>query len=258
MLSYSLRNIQDTSFGYVIFIIILHFNSFFSIAQVGVTSFNKGNDFYAQEKYKEAINLFTQAIDSMESTNPKPVAMLVKTYNNRGNAYGQSNNLLLALFDYDKAVALDNKLIESYLNRANVQTILSNFAKAIADLNKVIQLSPTTYEAYYQRGLILLLDIRQYADAAKDLKLASEKITSTPSPTAYYAQCLLELQQLPLALTQANKALTIDKNYADGYYIRALIYRALKDKPKATADIDTALKLSPNTPEYKKLKGELK
>lgn len=250
---------QYRSFHYVIFTFILHFCcTYNSLAQVGFSSFTKGNEFYTQEKYKEAINLFTQAIDSMESATPKPIESLVKSYNNRGNAYGQNNNLLLALFDYDKAIALDNKFIESYMNRANIQTILGNFTKAIADLNKVILLSPTAYEAYYQRGLILLLDLRQYSDAVKDLKLASEKLPTQATATGYYAQCLLELNQTQQALNEANKALKIDANYADGYYIRAMIFKALKDKAKAKADIEKALQLLPDVPEYKEFKEELK
>lgn len=240
----------------VIFITIFLFITQQLKAQIGFSSYVKGNEFYEQKKYKEAINLFSQAIDSMNSANPKPIAELVKSHNNRGNAYGQLDNLLLALFDYDKAIELDNKLVESYLNRANIHTLLRNFTKAIADLNKAIQLSPKLYETYYQRGLILLLDIHQNLDAAKDLKLAAEKLQTVQAIT-YYAQCLQELNNYTEALAQTNKAIAVDKNYAEIYYIRAMIFQSQKDKAKALTEIDKALVISTDTPEYKDLKAEI-
>jgi tetratricopeptide (TPR) repeat protein len=247
---------QYQSFKKLIFVAI-----FFSIApnllaQVGLSSYLKGNEFYEQQKYKEAINLYSQAIDSMQVVNPKPIKELVKCHNNRGNAYGQSKNLLLALFDYDTAIELDNKSIDSYLNRANVQTLLQNFSKAIADLNKVIQLDSKNYEAYYQRGQILLLDIQQYADGAKDLKIAAEKLATAPA-IAYYGLALYELKKYNEALLETTKAIAKDKNYADAYYIRAMIYQAQKDKAKALTDINKALTISADTPEYKDLQIEI-
>jgi tetratricopeptide (TPR) repeat protein len=240
----------------ITFIAIFLFIAHQLTAQVGFASYQKGNEFYEQKKYKEAINLFSQAIDSMNSVNPKPITELVKSHNNRGNAYGQLDNLLLALFDYDKAIELDKKLVESYMNRANIHTLLRNFTKAIADLNKAIQLNPKLYEAYYQRGLILLLDIHQNLDAAKDLKLAAEKLQTVQAIT-YYAQCLQELNNYVEALAQTNKAIAVDKNYAEIYYIRAIIFRSQKDKAKALTEIEKALKIASDTPEYKDLKVEI-
>ncbi len=239
-----------------IFLFIAHQLTAQINSKIGLSSYLKGNEFYEQKRYKEAINLFSQAIDSMNSANPKPIAELVKSHNNRGNAYGQIANLLLALFDYDKAIELDKKLVESYLNRANIHTLLRNFTKAIADLNKAIQLNPKFYEAYYQRGLILLLDIHQNLDAAKDLKLAAEKLKTAQAIT-YYAQCLQELNNYTEALAQTNKAIAVDKKYAEIYYIRAIIFRSQKDKVKALAEIEKALEIAADTPEYKDLKIEI-
>jgi tetratricopeptide (TPR) repeat protein len=248
---------KTQSLYHVIFTLILHFTCQLSFAQVGITSYQQGTEYYEQRKYKEAINLYSQAIDSMSVANPKPIADLVKTYNNRGNAYELMDNLLLALFDYDKAIEFDNKFVDAYTGRANIHTRLGKFTKAIADLNKAILLEPKHYIAYYQRGLILLLDIQQYSDAAKDLKLASEKLPKQVSATAYYALCLYELKNYAEALTQTNKAILIDATYADSYYIRAMIFKAQKDKAKALIEIEKALKIASEAPEYKNLKKEI-
>ena len=246
---------------YIIFITLLHFFCPFfcqySFAQVGFTSHKKGNEYYEQQKYKEAINLYSQAIDSMLVVEPKPIIDLVKSYNNRGNAYEQMNNLLLALFDYNKAIEFDSKFVDAYTGRANIHTRLGEFTKAITDLNKAILLQPKFYEAYYQRGLILLLDIQQYSDAAKDLKIAAEKLSKQVTVNAYYALCLYELKKYPEALLQANKAVMVDANYADSYYIRAMIFKVQKDKTKALIEIEKALKIASETPEYKDLKKEI-
>ncbi len=242
---------------YLFFIIILQFFCQNSFAQVGLSSHKKANKYYEQQKYKEAINLYSQAIDSILAIEPKPITDLVKSYNNRGNAYEQMNNLLLALFDYNKAIEFDSKFVDAYTGRANIHTRLGEFTKAIADLNKAILLQPKYYEAYYQRGLILLLDIQQYTDAAKDLKIAAEKLPKQVTVSAYYALCLYELKNYTESLTQANKAVIIDANYADSYYIRAMIFKMQKDKAKALIEIEKALKIASETPEYKDLKKQI-
>lgn len=255
-----LTKIRLRGFVYVIFTFILLFSELATAqnaAQKGTYSYRKGNEFYEQKKFREAISFFDQAIDSLNGTNPKPTTLLVKAYNNRGNAYGQLNNYLFALFDYNKAIDMDKKLIDSYLNRANVQTLLGNFTDAVADLNKVILLNSQQYEAYYQRGLIFLLDLEQFEAAEKDLKIAAEKLKTQPEPANYYALVLYELKKYKEALLAADKAVTLQKDYADAYYVRAMIFFAQKDKEKASKDIEKALALQPATPEYLSLKKKI-
>ncbi len=252
----TLTKIRLSSFAYVIFgLNLLFFGS--AYAQKGNYSYLQGNQFYEQKKFKEAISFYSQAIDSLNAATPKPAALLVKVYNNRGNSYGQMGNYLFALFDYNKAIELDKKLVESYLNRANVQTLLGNFSDAVADLNKVLLLNPKLYEANYQRGLIFLLDLEQFEAAEKDLQLASEKLTTQPEVSVYYALSLYEQKKYAEALKVANKVIQQKNDLADAYYVRAMITFAQKDKKKAQTDISKALDLQPDTPEYVELKEKI-
>jgi tetratricopeptide (TPR) repeat protein len=242
---------------YVIFALNMLF--FYSAqAQKGFYSYQKGNKLYEQQKFKEAIYAFEQAIDSFSQINPKPVANLVKAHNNKGNSHGQLQNYLFALFDYNKAIELDKKLVESYMNRANVQTLLGNFSDAVADLNKALLLNPKLYEAFYQRGLIFLLDLEQFEAAERDLGVAADKMQTAPhEPMVYYALALYELKKYKAAMLVADKALAKKNDYPDAYYIRAMVYVAQKEYAKAKADINKALDLQPNTPEYTDLQKKI-
>lgn len=231
----------------------------FVIAQNGLYSYEKANELADKQQFKEAIRLYTFAIDSLEKQDKElNKTHLVKAYNNRGIAYGQTKNLLLALFDFNKAIELDKQQIDTYLNRANVEMSMAMFKEALADFNKVLQMKPQSVEVYYQRGMMLLFDTQQFTEAEKDLRKAAELQPQNSEILAHHALALFEMGQNAQALTQVNKSIALNKDFAEAYYYRSQIYRVMNEKDKALQDINKALTLAPKTPEYEALRNKLK
>jgi tetratricopeptide (TPR) repeat protein len=241
------------------FYLLTIFCSHLVIAQNGLFSYEKANELADKQQFKEAIRLYTFAIDSLEAQDKELNKIhLVKAYNNRGIAYGQSKNLLLALFDFNKVIELDKQQIDTYLNRANVELSMAMFKEALADFNKVLQAKPQSVEVYYQRGMMLLFDTQQFTEAEKELKKATELQPQNAEILAYHALALFETGQNAQALAQVNKSIALNKNFAEAYYYRSQIYRVMNQKDKALQDINKALELAPKTPEYEALRSKLK
>ncbi|MCE3280819.1 MAG: hypothetical protein K0S44_3010 [Bacteroidetes bacterium] len=78
--------------------------------------FDSANTYYAKGKYEEAINLYNKII----SENKESAAL----YFNLGNAYFKTNNLGLAILNYERAKKLDpdDEDIEANIKLANQQT----------------------------------------------------------------------------------------------------------------------------------------
>ncbi len=108
-------------------------------------AFYEGNANVTLEKYEEAIEDYTRAID----LNPQ----YAEAYNNRGIANRHLVKFEEAIEDYNKAIKLNPQLVTPYYNRGTAKATLGKRQEAIEDYNKVIKLNPKYVEAYYERGL---------------------------------------------------------------------------------------------------------
>src|SRR4030067_1112116 len=92
---------------------------------------NKGNEYYNQGQYDEAITEYSEAIE-LEPTNSE-------YYYNRGNAYLKKGQLQIAVADYDKAIMLDPEFVMAYNNRGQAYAGQMQFDTAIADFSKALE-----------------------------------------------------------------------------------------------------------------------
>lgn len=107
--------------------------------------FYKGFALLNAKNYKEAINIFSQAI----ALEPKSV----EAYNNRGLAYNQLGLYKNAFDDYNRALSYDSRNVKTYLLRGIVCENLNMGEKVTVDnYQKAIQIDSTNADAYYYLG----------------------------------------------------------------------------------------------------------
>jgi tetratricopeptide (TPR) repeat protein len=128
---------------------------------------DKGNRYFDQEKWEEAITEYTTAIN-IDPNN-------AQAYANRGAAYAEKGSYDLSIPDYNKALELEPQNIIVYYNRAIAYNNLKEYDKAIADCTKVINdLGLKNNWVYFERGIAYFGEQR-YSDALNDFYQAKKQ-----------------------------------------------------------------------------------
>lgn len=99
----------------------------------------KGNNFVKQQKWNEAIQCYTKAIEC-NSRNPI-------FYANRGLCYLKTEHWKEANSDTSTAIQLDSTYVKAYQRRAVAREKLNQLIEAQSDLKKVLQFEPKNKES---------------------------------------------------------------------------------------------------------------
>jgi len=145
--------------------------------------FKKGQGYFNDGKYQQAINEFTTSI----RLDPD----YVSNYGWRGAAYSFLDQFQLAIQDNNMAIELNPTDDMAYNNRGAAYYELRQYSTAINDFTKAIQLDPDNALAYKNRGnSYRALGQPTLADADKtmacslDSQYCSNNVV-TPTPTPY-------------------------------------------------------------------------
>jgi tetratricopeptide (TPR) repeat protein len=106
--------------------------------------FDKGDMYFDQEMYSEAMAEYIKAIEI------KPDWAL--PHNNLGRVYEETNKPDLAIREYSEAIRLDPKLAEAHYNLASVYYDRRSFSQAIDSYKKALQIDPNMADAHYNLG----------------------------------------------------------------------------------------------------------
>src|SRR5690242_13414203 len=92
-----------------------------------------------------------------------------------------------------------------------------DFKQAISHYKKATELDPTYSTAYNILGYAYRQD-ENYTDAENAFKKYIELIPNEPNPYDSYAELLLKMGRFDEAITQYNKALSIDSNFMNSHF----------------------------------------
>jgi tetratricopeptide (TPR) repeat protein len=197
----------------------------------------------------------------------------VEAYNGRGQAYFQLKKIPEAYADFDKAIKAGIVTPKLFLNRGRCLVMLSRPQEAIPDLTRSLELEPNSPEAYFFRAAarektgdpenalrdytqaiqlfpnyvealvnrgMMHFNAGRFGEAVGDYSAALKVATAGVQPMILNnrANALAQLGKLDEALADANKALSLNQNYAIGYRTRAMIYTRLGQADKAQADLE--------------------
>jgi tetratricopeptide (TPR) repeat protein len=105
----------------------------------------KGDGYYFNSRYGEALEEYSRAIEESPGTAP--------AYRSRGYAYLALEDHEAAERDFDRAVELAPDYGEAYLGRGMLLFRRGRYAEAIDDFDRVVELDPWDSTARYYKAL---------------------------------------------------------------------------------------------------------
>ncbi|MFH1876587.1 MAG: tetratricopeptide repeat protein [Candidatus Omnitrophota bacterium] len=202
---------------------------------------NRGNVYYIQGNFPQAISDLTKAIE----INPN----LTEAYHNRGFAYAHQGNPSQAISDFTKAIEINPNYADAYCLRGLTYVQQGNLPQAISDCTKAIEINPKYAEAYNNRGLAYYKQDK-FSQALLDYTKAIE--IDPNYANAYFNRGLAYAWQqgnLPQAISDCTKAIEINPKYAEAYNNRGLAYGGQGNFPQAISDCTKAIEIDPNLAE---------
>lgn len=196
----------------------------------------KGNSLYELQRYMDAIYVYTQVIASHPN--------LSAGFGKRALCFDKMGMNEEALRDYTEALAIDSTLLMERINRAEIYREEKLFISAKEDLDILLRRGEKHPAIYNNYGL-MLSDQGYYSEAVKyfDLVFARDTIEGAAfnAAIAYY-----HLGDYSKSLSLMNTAVSMQPQFADYYYNRALIKIKLGDKRGSCSDFHKAGSLGIN------------
>jgi tetratricopeptide (TPR) repeat protein len=119
-----------------------------------------------------------------------------------------------------------------------------NYEQALSVINQAISLVPNNPN-YYNEKYGVLSGLKRYDEG---LAAITQAINLAPRAAWYYNRGILyyNQQKYDLALSDYNKAIEINPNYAEAYYNRGILYKNLQKYDLALSDWNKAIDINPN------------
>ncbi|PIQ49843.1 MAG: hypothetical protein COW03_03020 [Cytophagales bacterium CG12_big_fil_rev_8_21_14_0_65_40_12] len=236
--------------------------------------FLMGNEELKAQNYKEAIRLYTEALDK----NP----LFKEAYNNRGVAYFKTLRFAEAINDYTYAILqVDPDYTDAYKNRFEASLASGNFKRALDDADFLRKTFPDSAYTYFYKGLALT-ELKRFDEAISEFQKSyeldaanveavvnqanayymSDRYTEAKQllqkaigmdasePNIYNTLSLIASQEndFEKALEFANEAIALDRLNPYFNNNRGYIYLNLGELEKAEADINLGIKADPRNP----------
>jgi len=169
----------------------------------------------------------------------------VRSYNNRGNAYGKLGESYKAISDYNKAIEMSPNYQEAYNNRGNTYFSLSKITQALSDFNMAIEIDPHYTDAYNNRGL-LYSNQGNWPKAMADFNRAIDIAPNMHEGYGNRGNAFVKQGKYVQAISDFSKAIEIDPNNENDYNNRGNAYAKLGKSPQALSDFNKAIDIAPN------------
>ena len=197
---------------------------------------NRGNAYFGEGKYDEAILDFAKAI-SMDPEQPR-------TYCNRGGAYLRKGEYDQAIRDCSKAIELDPTLAQAYDNRALAYSKKGDTRQAIHDYTKAIEVAPRFARAYECRGGAHYT-LGDYDQAIEDLSKAIRLEPGRARTYDFRGRAYYKKNDCERAIRDFTAAVERDPNLIEAYSNRGLALVRKGDYDGAIRDHTKAIELGP-------------
>ncbi len=216
----------------------------------------RGGQLWRLRRYEEAIKAFDEAIKQNDPDNVY-LAWYGKGFalGNLGKAQPAIEALQQAINTLPKREDLKNFHSSILQKQSVVYRFLENYEQALTVINQAISLVPNNPN-YYNEKSSVLSELKRYDEGLaainQAINLAPRAAWYVNRGSLYYNQ-----QKYELALSDWNKAIDINPNFADAYYNRGLLYSDQQKYELALADYNKAINLNPNFADAYNNRGNL-
>ena len=208
----------------------------------------RGGQLHRLGRYEEAIKAFDEAI---KQNDPKNVYL---AWYGKGLALGYLGKYQTAIEALQQAINTlpkreDLKKFHSSIlqKQSVVYRYLENYEQALSVINQAISLVPNNPN-YYNEKYVVLSRLKRYDEG---LAAITQAIDLAPRAAWYFNRGNLyyNLQKYDLALSDWNKAIKINPNYAEAYVNRGNLYSDLQKYDLALSDYSKAIDINRNDAE---------
>lgn len=186
------------------------------------------------------------------SVSAQNAARAVEAYNS-GLEFQNRGSLQEALAAYDRAIAINPKMLDAYNNRATIKLSAGDSTGALADLTRVIELTSNHPLSFYNRGSVYL-ELQKYDEAIKDFTRAIEifmGLTQSYDQKAHAmshnnrGNALMAKGEAKAALVDYERSLQIIPGSVEALTGRGSARQQLGEFAAAVADYSKALETAP-------------
>jgi len=237
-----------------------------------------GIAYYKSEKYDKCKDYFKFASDEFPNSNyylgtifsknkdyKRAISYLENfTKNNNdttvleelGWNYLKNNDLQKVLILSDKLKSIRGDISSAYLLAAETYIAEKNYKKAVIEINKLLEYDLENDHAYLLRGKAKTF-LKEIEKAIEDFKSAITINKENVEANFYLGFCYSSLKDYYKSIKHLDEALSKEK-YKPALELRSEIKLAIDDPDAALSDIETLVKLNPNSTKYLLRSSELK
>lgn len=216
----------------------------------GARFFLKGNEALNKGEYKEAIRLYSEAIDKYPA--------LEDAYNNRGVAYYKSGEYFNAIQDYSKVILeMNDEHFKARGNRVDAYIASGRNEDAIRDLRWAKEYFPDSAMVYFKMGLANF-GMKDYPASAASFNQAYSKDSSNVEALVNAANADYFMKEFQQAEIKLKAAEALDATEANIYNTRCMMAIEKRDYEAAMQHIAQALDFDGSNGIYLNNRGFLK
>ncbi len=175
----------------------------------------------------------------------------------RAEAALEDNDLDAAVQAFTAAIVLNPELTEAFVGRGDVYNDLGQFRRAFSDFDRAVQLDEESADAYRGRG-VAGLNLGEVDDARSDLETSIE--LDPDNPAGYVELGLWHLAvegDIVTAQAAIREAIERDPEYAEAYYINALVLQSQGQAEAAIDSFGAAIEIEPDNTEFLSARANL-
>jgi tetratricopeptide (TPR) repeat protein len=180
------------------------------------------------------LDQFDDALADLESSKSLD-STFSRLYFYYGKLYLLGGKYDLAITNYSKSIASDQRHAASYSELSTAKAFTNDLEGALADANAAIAIDSTNENFYTSRGYVRI-QLKQYEAAIKDFN-TSLKIKIDPSAYANRGLAWSLTNQHQKAIEDYTKSLGFIPEDGNVLYLRGISYKALSKKAEACADL---------------------
>ena len=197
----------------------------------------EGNVFHGQQKYKEALQAYEEAI--------RLNSQYANAYIGKGIALRGLGQIEEALKVYEIAIRLKPNDALVHNNKGNALRDLRRHEEALKAYEVAIQLNPKFALAYSNKGLALN-DLERYEEALKAFEQAIQLDPNYADPYNGKGSALRSLGRNEEALRVYEEAIRLSPSYANSYNNKGNALYSLKRYEQALRMYEEAIRLNPS------------